>query len=423
VVLLKPDTSVQQVLALLNSFHPSIAFTYEEEEHGSIAFLDVKVIRCEASKKIEADASTSSSSAKIFQTTIHRKETFTGLMTNWSSFVPFSYKKASVVSMIQRAISICSTYSLLTVELDRIREICRLNGYPSSFVDTRIGIGITKYLKKTETIQSKPTEIGCAKRRMFVEIPYVGEQTETLKKQINRFTTTNRPDLDLRFVMKPPPCVRMLFPTKQPVPRLLQSDIVYSAKCSDCGDTYVGKTERQCARRLREHGAPKSTLGTHPNGVNIRGDDTANESRSRLATSTMEAQEQVPTLRRSSRLRKKKEAVVETPSNQNTNRKIEEATDERKKQHDDKPIVLSALAEHEKATGHRIDWSNVRILWRDNIAYRLLVKESLVIRAHQPALNRTTHSVPLLIFPEGLDRDLVPAPNGRSQHTEPSELH
>ena len=59
-----------------------------------------------------------------------------------------------------------------------------------------------------------------------------------------------------------------------------------------------------------------------------------------------------------------------------------------------------------------IDWKNVRVLWRDNISYRLLVKESLVIRAHESALNRTTHSVPLLVLPEGLERYLVPDPNG-----------
>ena len=43
---------------------------------------------------------------------------------------------------------------------------------------------------------------------------------------------------------------------------------------------------------------------------------------------------------------------------------------------------------------------------------RLLIKESLVIRAQEPRLNRTTHSVPLLVFPEGLERHLVSDPNG-----------
>lgn len=44
----------------------------------------------------------------------------------------------------------------------------------------------------------------------------------------------------------------------------LQSDIVYAAKCQDCGDTYIGKTERQCSRRLREHGTPKHTFDRRP---------------------------------------------------------------------------------------------------------------------------------------------------------------
>ena len=60
----------------------------------------------------------------------------------------------------------------------------------------------------------------------------------------------------------------------------------------------------------------------------------------------------------------------------------------------------SALAQHEQNEGHHIDWSNVRILWRDNISHRLLVRESLVIRAHEPRLNRTTHSIPLMVSPD-----------------------
>ena len=59
-----------------------------------------------------------------------------------------------------------------------------------------------------------------------------------------------------------------------------------------------------------------------------------------------------------------------------------------------------------------MDWKNFRIVWRDSNVYHLLIKESLVIRAYEPRLNRTTHSVPLLVFPEGLERHLFPDPNG-----------
>ena len=259
---------------------------------------------------------------------------------------------------------------------------------------------------------------------MFVEIPYIGEQTQSIKKQISRLTAKTRPDLDIRYVAKPPPSVRTFFPTKDPVPKHLQSEIVYAAKCKTCGDTYVGKTERQCARRLREHGAPKDTFvkqsstGNEDEKEEINNQETTFSKtnstrripRSRRTNNKEEAQQQLPT-RRSSRIQNKSGAVVNKPSNQNIQQQITHDTTERTK-NDRTDVVLSSLAEHEKNTGHRIDWENVRVLWRDNISYRLLIKESLVIQAHEPQLNRTTHSVPLLIFPEGLERDLVPDPNG-----------
>ena len=127
-VLVEPDTNVQEVLDILNSFHPSIKFTFEVEESGSLPFLDVRVSRF--------------TSSDVFTTTIYRKPTFTGLMSNRYSFVPFSYKKASVVSMIQRALSVCSTYDLLDIELDDIRYYCSLNGYPWQFVSTRSSVSV-----------------------------------------------------------------------------------------------------------------------------------------------------------------------------------------------------------------------------------------------------------------------------------------
>jgi hypothetical protein len=304
-VLLEPGTNIDDVLHVLNEFQPSIKFTHEPEKDNTIVFLDVQVIRtlvknkCETIYQNEQQAQTF-----IFDTTIHRKETFTGLITNWHSFVPFSYKKSSVVSMIQRALSICSTYSLLDQELTKIRSVCQQNGYPLGFVDTRIGIGLTKYLNKHNNNEPRIPVSGCEKRRMYVEIPFIGKQTEMMKQKISRLTAESRPDLDIRYVAKPPPSVRTLFPTKDPVPIQLQSDVVYAVKCKDCGDTYVGKTIRQCGRRLEEHGAPNKTLD-RPSNIDRSDGEIAtsngqhnNKPRTGRTTTTTEADQQAPTLRR-----------------------------------------------------------------------------------------------------------------------------
>jgi hypothetical protein len=95
---------------------------------------------------------------------------------------------------------------------------------------------------------------------MYVEIPYTGTTTNSFKKNLSRISAKLRPDLDVHFFARPPPSVQSFFNMKDPIPKHLQANSVYSVQCTDCGQIYVGKTERQPIRRLREHGAPYSTF-------------------------------------------------------------------------------------------------------------------------------------------------------------------
>jgi hypothetical protein len=77
----------------------------------------------------------------------------------------------------------------------------------------------------------------------------------------------------------------------------------------------------------------------------------------------------------------------------------------------DKNIVLSSIKQHEKETGHQMNWSNFRVLWQDHHPYHLLIIESLLIQAFESELNKTTHSVPLVVFLGGLSRVLLSNPD------------
>jgi hypothetical protein len=68
----------------------------------------------------------------------------------------------------------------------------------------------------------------------------------------------------------------------------------------------------------------------------------------------------------------------------------------------------SAVAKHLKEKKHVIDWKNTRVVWTDNEPHKLLIKESLVIKTYEPELNRTTHSVPLYIYPNGIEKRFLP---------------
>jgi hypothetical protein len=133
---------------------------------------------------------------------------------------------------------------------------------------------------------------------------------------------------------------------------------------------------------MKEHGAPSNTFDPSPPTTKPK-----------------------PLPKRSARIANKaiaKNSNIPTTTNANGS-----DTDENK----DK-VILSAPSKHEKDTGHHINWKDSRVVWRDENSCRLLVKESSLIQAYKPELNRTTYSVPLIVFPDGLTTDMLPDPNG-----------
>ena len=56
------------------------------------------------------------------------------------------------------------------------------------------------------------------------------------------------------------------------------------------------------------------------------------------------------------------------------------------------------VAEHSKDSGHNIDWFNVKIIRRDNITIKRLIKETLAISSLKPEMNAMQSSVQLNVF-------------------------
>jgi hypothetical protein len=160
-VLLDPKVSAKDISTKLSQCHPALKFTVEEErlptpedkEKITHVVKNYYSKKEEVAKKEEATKKEAYSNTYLlsfldvliqkqtgigFKTQIHRKETFSGLITKWSSFVPKSYKNNAILSMVYRARKICSTYEALPTELDQIRDISLKNGYPIAFVESVI---------------------------------------------------------------------------------------------------------------------------------------------------------------------------------------------------------------------------------------------------------------------------------------------
>ena len=87
--------------------------------------------------------------------TIYRKPTFSGAFTHHESYIDQSYKKALIFTLLSRYYSICSDYTHFHLEVEKLREILRKNGYPSGIIELSIRTFLSRlYVQKTNIFNS-----------------------------------------------------------------------------------------------------------------------------------------------------------------------------------------------------------------------------------------------------------------------------
>ena len=93
-LLFRSKNHIKKFRNYLNKQHKNIRFTSEIEENGSLSFLDIK-ISCENNTFVTSD---------------YRKLTFSGVFTNFESFIPDLYKRALIETLLHRSFRLCSNY-------------------------------------------------------------------------------------------------------------------------------------------------------------------------------------------------------------------------------------------------------------------------------------------------------------------------
>ena len=144
-------TALQEFLLHLNSQHPLIKFTMEQEKNNTISFLDVQVTR-------KADGTLAH--------TVHRKPTHTDRYLHSSSFHHPRFKSAVLNTLVRRAFSTCDQHSLKQ-ELHHIKTSLQLNGY-----------------KHFNFNQPKPS-LSPEERPQFkstITLPYIGHASHKLQR-------------------------------------------------------------------------------------------------------------------------------------------------------------------------------------------------------------------------------------------------
>ena len=230
-ILCRDKEHYKKFLGYMNSMHPSMAFTDEIEKDDKLSFLDVKVSRLENSDN--------------FITSLYRKETFSGVFTNFFSFIPLKYKAGLIFTLLFRAFVISSSSDKFHNEVSYLRCVLHRNAYPFEFIDTCIATFLNNRHRDVLTTVKK--------RTVCIMLTYIGKVSLEIRNRLRKFVNTHLKNCELNIVFKSGRRLRSVFRFKDTMPMPLQSYILYSYTCSTCNSAYYGKSERHSHVRWCEH--------------------------------------------------------------------------------------------------------------------------------------------------------------------------
>ena len=182
---------------------------------------------------------------KQFQTSVHRKPTFTGRYMRWDSFAPSKRKTNQIETLVHQALVICSP-GKVKQELDCIRSILKNNSYPEIIINSSIS-------KKISRFQLLPEE-GPKKFPAYLKLPWIGNTSRKFEKQVKSNVQNCFRAVDSRVIFQ----TRKILPSiyKDAVPITHQSMVAYQYVCR-CDCRYVGRTSLRLQDRINQH-IPKS---------------------------------------------------------------------------------------------------------------------------------------------------------------------
>ena len=230
----------------LNSKHQNINFTSELECNGKLPFLDNLIDRKDGK----------------FITSVYRKPTFTGVYTHYQSFIPSVYKFGLLSTLLFRYFSICSSYARFHLEVIEFKKIFLKNCYPSKLIDTCI----KTFLDKIFCI--KPKRCTVPKKEYFIVLPYLATLSGKIQKQIRNLFQQSIPWGKILLTFKTHSRLSHLFRFKDPIPKDLVSNIIYSYSCPSCNARYIGETNRHSKVRWGEHLGISCFTGQSVSGLN-----------------------------------------------------------------------------------------------------------------------------------------------------------
>ena len=245
----------------LNRQHPNLKFT-TEVGNNKLPFLDVFI-----------------NTEDTLQTSIYRKDTYTGLLLNYNSVCPRQWKVGLINGMLHRAYTVSNCWEMFHNEVKNMTSIFQKNGYPRSTVEKIV----RNFLNKKNTVISNGHNDTCTSTAdahvNYTVLPYIGQPSLTLRNNLMKIY--KRYGINSKIVFNTTK-VKSYFSLKCKSGPLLKSCVVYEFTClGDPSSQYIGKTKRRLQQRIEEHRSTDTAVYKHINTCNHCTYDISNQFRIR----------------------------------------------------------------------------------------------------------------------------------------------
>jgi len=172
-----------------------------------------------------------------------RKPTFSGRFLNFNSHHPFTHKRGTIYSLIDRVLRL-SHPKFHKNNFDHIIKILLDNGYPLHLIFSSIHrrLHSISYAHNTASIEKDDKS-----PQFYFTIPYVSINSN---KYIQYFKNISFCRLAFTCYNKLNKFIKV---QKDPLPSSARSNVVYQIDCLECDASYVGQTKRVLQTRVGEH--------------------------------------------------------------------------------------------------------------------------------------------------------------------------
>ena len=121
-VIFKKKDQVKKRLSYSNSCHGILNSLAKKKKNNKILFLDVSIGR----------------NNNVLETSIFRKPTFSGVYSNFDSFLPTECKRGLPHTLLYRTCNICFSYLQIREEVHHLKSVWQKNSFPLFFRDNCI---------------------------------------------------------------------------------------------------------------------------------------------------------------------------------------------------------------------------------------------------------------------------------------------